>query len=346
MGIKRHTLCRNVLRPLFLVVAASTLSACVTPLKQMASPNQLHPAKVNPSTITQDELKQLPAPSQKVAIAVYGFDDKTGQFKQSATGQTLSRAVTQGPTSILVKALQDAGTRKWFDVVERENLDNLLNERNIIREMRQRYLGENTVNPQALPPLMFAGVLLEGGIISYDTNTKTGGLGARYLGIGGNVEYREDTVTVYLRAVSTKTGAVLSNVTTSQRIASVGLAANAFRFIAFQDLLEVDSGVTVNQPTQLAVQQAVEKAVYAMIMDGVDSGLWSFADPRAGQTTLNNFHRRNSPEYVEKVLAERPELNQPNKSKTIKADPPKIGAIAQLNNNAVLETLEGPAAGR
>ena len=164
-------------------------------------------------TQTQTLLNQLPPPQRPVAIAVYGFTDQTGQFKPSETGQTLSRAVTQGASSILVKALQDAGNRNWFTVVERERLDNLLKERQIIGEMRKRYLGEQEVDPNALPALLFAGVLLEGGIVGYDTNTVTGGAGAAFLGIGARTEYRQDTVTVYLRAVSVRTGEVLADVT-------------------------------------------------------------------------------------------------------------------------------------
>src|SRR3546814_7389467 len=142
---------------------------------------------------SSDLLADMPPPSRPVAIAVYGFSDQTGQFKPSETGQTLSRAVSQGGASILVKALQDAGNRQWFTIVEREMLRNLLNERQIIREMRERYLGETQVNPQALPAMLFAGVLLEGGVIGYDTNTVTGGAGASFLGIGGRTEYRQDT---------------------------------------------------------------------------------------------------------------------------------------------------------
>src|SRR3546814_14946982 len=100
---------------------------------------------------SSDLLADMPPPSRPVAIAVYGFSDQTGQFKPSVTGQTLSRAVSQGGASILVKALQDAGNRQWFTIVAREMLRNLLNERQLIREMRRRYLGETQDNTQAMP---------------------------------------------------------------------------------------------------------------------------------------------------------------------------------------------------
>ena len=221
-------------------------------------------------TQTQILLNELPPPERQVAIAVYGFTDQTGQFKPTEAGQTLSRAVTQGAGSILVRALQETGNRQWFTIVERERLDNLLKERQIIREMRERYLGETDLNSQALPALLFAGVLLEGGIVGYDSNTVTGGAGAAFLGISGRTEYRQDTVTVYLRAISVRTGEVLTSVTASKTIASTALGGSAFKFVAFKELLEVEAGVTTNEPDQVALQQAIEKAVYGIVMEGAE----------------------------------------------------------------------------
>ena len=241
------------------------------------------------TTQTQNLLQQLPGPERQVAIAVYGFTDQTGQFKPTEAGQTLSRAVTQGASSMLVKALQDSGSRNWFTVVERERLDNLLKERQIITEMRKRYLGEEQVDANALPALMFAGVLLEGGIVGYDTNTVTGGAGAAFLGIGGRTEYRQDTVTVYLRAVSVRTGEVLTNVTASKTIASQAVGLSTYKFVAFKELLEAEWGITTNEPDQVALQQAIEKAVYGLILEGVELDLWRFADMQAAQPILSTY---------------------------------------------------------
>ena len=261
---------------LFSIAAvASVLTACATPGEGIVKP------VLNPITDMNLTLRNLPPAQSPVAVAVYEYADQTGQFKSNETYQTLSKAVTQGATAILIKALQDAGSRQWFTVIERQQLNNLLKERQIIKEMRRAYLGEKGVNPQALPPLLFAGVILEGGIIGYDTNTLTGGAGARYLGIGGDVKYRQDTVTVYLRAVSTKTGEVLVNVTAHKSTASYGIHGDAFKFIAFDRLLEAEAGITKNEPDQLAVQQAIEKGVYALIMEGAGLGLWSFKDKDA-----------------------------------------------------------------
>ncbi|HKR17185.1 CsgG/HfaB family protein [Rhizorhapis sp.] len=274
-----------------MLLALPGLSACATYNPGTWQQPQL--AKPSP---TQNKLLELPGSGKRVAVAVYGFTDQTGQFKPTDNVQTLSRAVTQGATSILVKALQDAGNRQFFQVIERERLDNVLRERAVIREMRASYLGEKQVNPQALPPLLFAGLLLEGGIIGFDSNVKTGGAGARFLGIGGNGQYREDTVTLYLRAVSVKTGEVLTSVNVRKSIASVALGANAFRYVGFKDLLELETGVTYNEPDQLAVQQAVEKAVYALIMEGALQDLWCFGttDEYSGNLLKNYVAERDS----------------------------------------------------
>ncbi|MEJ2229343.1 MAG: CsgG/HfaB family protein, partial [Alphaproteobacteria bacterium] len=235
------------------LLVATSLSGCETIAKRQLSESLLPPV-LNPVTKVNHTLRTLPPPTGRVVVAVYGYTDQTGQMKPTDGTQTLSKAVTQGATSVLVKALQDTGNGAWFTVVERERLDHLLKERRIVQEMRKVYLGEQTLNPKALPALLFAGILLEGGIIGYDSNLQTGGIGARLLGIGADVKYRLDTVTVYLRAVSTKTGQVLASVTTHKSIASIGIQGGVFRYIAVDKILESEAGITKNEPKQFAVQ--------------------------------------------------------------------------------------------
>jgi curli production assembly/transport component CsgG len=241
---------------------------------------------------TARKLQELPAPQSQVAVAVYGYGDLTGQMKPSQQGAVvanMSRSVTQGATSILIKALQDAGSGRWFTVIERERLDNLLKERRIISDMRARYLGETAVNPNALPPLLFAGVLIDGGIIGYDSNTKTGGIGANYFGLGGDVSYSEDTVTVYLRGTSVKTGQVLLSVTASKKILSYGLEANMYRYVTYNRLLQAELGITRNEPGSIAVQQAIEQAVLQFIVEGSARGLWGFNDKTYQKRIIDEY---------------------------------------------------------
>lgn len=220
------------------------------------------------------ELKQIPPPKDKIVIGVYKFRDQTGQYKASENGSNWSTAVPQGTTTILIKALEDS---KWFIPIERENIANLLNERQIIRSTRQEYVKDADKTATILPPLLYAGILLEGGIISYDTNVMTGGIGARYFGIGGSTQYRQDRITVYLRAVSTLNGEILKTVYTSKNILSTSINGNFFKYIDTERLLESEIGVTQNEPIQLAVTEAIEKAVKSLIVEGIQDKIWGNA---------------------------------------------------------------------
>ncbi len=218
------------------------------------------------------EIKNLPPPKEKIVVGVYKFRDQTGQYKAAENGSSWSTAVPQGTTAILLKALEDS---RWFTAIERENIGNLLNERQIIRSTRKEYQNTENGDPATLHPLLFAGMLLEGGVISYDTNVMTGGIGARYFGLGAGAQYRQDRITVYLRAVSTSTGEIIKTVYTSKTILSTSYNGNFFRFIDAERLLESDIGITQNEPVHLAVTEAIEKAVISLITEGVRDRLWS-----------------------------------------------------------------------
>ena len=235
-------------------------------------PFSQEPARIGEFSKSTNILLDLPAAKDPVEIAVYNFSDQTGQYKAVENGSTFSTAVTQGATTILIKALGDSG---WFVPIERENLINLSTERNIIRNTKQEYIKGLNPNEPPLPPLLYAGLMLEGGIISYDTNIITGGAGARYFGVGGSARYRQDRITVYLRAVSTSSGEILKTIYVSKTILSQAVDVSLFRFVKFQRLLEAETGFTQNEPVQLAVKDAIEKAVHDLILEGIKDGYWS-----------------------------------------------------------------------
>ncbi len=255
-----------------MLFSISLLGACG---KVFQSP-RASKARLGEVTSTTEALKKLPPPKDQIVVAVYKFRDQTGQYKPSDNGNSFSTAVTQGATTILVKALEESN---WFVPIERENVSNLLNERKIIRSSRTQYGGADN-KQQLLPPLLYAGVILEGGIISYDANIITGGAGLRYFGAGGSGQYRQDRVTVYLRAVSTSNGKVLKTVYTSKTILSQSMDAGLFRFVSFSRLLETELGFTYNEPSEMAVTEAIEKAVQSLIIEGVKDNLWELKEPR------------------------------------------------------------------
>lgn len=235
-------------------------------------PFNVQDARLGETTDVTQRLTEFALPKEPVVVGVYKFRDQTGQYKPSETGGSFSTAVTQGATTILIKALEDS---KWFVPIERENLANLLNERNIIRSTRQEYRKTSNPDEPQLPPLLYAGIILEGGIVSYDTNIITGGVGARYFGVGSSTQYRQDRITVYLRAVSTSSGKILKTVYVSKTILSQALDASLFKYVKFKRLLEVETGFTKNEPLQLAVTEAIEKAVESLIIEGINEKLWS-----------------------------------------------------------------------
>lgn len=229
-------------------------------------------------------LRELPAPVRPIPIAVYGFNDLTGQHKPNEAFAEYSRAVTQGALPMLVRALNEAGGGRWFTVVERENVDQLLRERQIIRTVRDEYRRpDGTPLPDVLDPLLYPGVLIMGGVTAFESNTLTGGAGARYMGIGGNTDYRLDSVTIDLRVVSVRNGRVYSTVSASKSIYSILLQGGVFKIFGTNNLLEAEAGFTRNEPTQLAVRQAIEKAVYGMVVEGSLTGLWQFSNAAAGK---------------------------------------------------------------
>ena len=225
---------------------------------------------------THKELLNLPAPEKQPVVAVYTFPDLTGQRKQKGDSAMFSTAVSQGGATMLIDALKTAGQGTWFRVVERVGLDHLTRERQIVRTTREQYGKEDDTG---LAPLLFAGIILEGGIIGFDTNIETGGAGARYLGVGTSRAYRRDIVTVHLRAVSTLTGEVLLNVQTSKTILAVANGYDVFKFVDMStQLLEIEDGITENESVTRSLRSTIEAAVLELIYQGHDRDFWVIKD--------------------------------------------------------------------
>ena len=254
----------------------SILSAAVLALTGCASIHYRNgfeePTVTKPYVKMEEGLKD-PANGQ-IPVAVYNFRDMTGQRKASQNIASLSSAVTQGADAYLVKSLQEVGGGRWFKVLERGGLDNLIKERQLIRQMREQEFGEQA---QPLPPLMVAGLLIEGGIIDYNSNTKTGGNGVRYLGIGPHTQYSEDMVVINLRLISTQTGEVLDSVTVTKTILSTGEGISVFTFFDLgTKAFEVDGQQTSNEPGSYAIRSAIELGIAELIRSGEKKGLWRY----------------------------------------------------------------------
>jgi curli production assembly/transport component CsgG len=230
------------------------------------------------------ELKNVPIPKVSPVVAVYptSFTDQTGQRKSNSEFALFSTAITQQPNALLIRALKHAGDGKFFRVVERVGLDNLTKERQLIRSAREQSTNEEE-KKKALRPLLFAGILIEGAVISYETNLESGGAGARYLGIGKSVMYREDNITISMRMVSVATGEVLLEVLSQKTIFSYGKSEDVFRFVeAESELVEIELGNARNESSTIALMKAIEGGVLEIINTGYDRGFWVLQNDNQG----------------------------------------------------------------
>ena len=235
---------------------------------------------------THEELRQLPPAEKMPVVAVYSFLDLTGQRKQKGDVAMFSTAVSQGASTMLIDALKTAGNGKWFRVVERVGIDHLTRERQIVRTTREQYDEEDDTG---LAPLLFAGIILEGGVIGFDTNIETGGRGARYLGIGKSQAYRRDIVTVHLRAVSTLTGEILLNVQTSKTILSIADGYDVFKFIDMDtQLVEIEDGMTENESVTRSLRSCIEAAVLELIYQGEKESFWKINWPQRPEEEIKD----------------------------------------------------------
>lgn len=263
------------------ILAVIVLSGCATgsAIREKVTGNQFDAPVIEQNTFLKEQsVKLLPPANGPVPVAVYGFQDKTGQRKSMPNIASLSSAVTQGAESYLIKALQDVGQARWFTVLERVGLENLIKERQMIRQAREQYQGKDA---KPMPPLMFAGIIVEGGIVGYDSNTLTGGSGVRLLGIGSSTQYQSDTVTVNLRTVSVSTGEVLTSVTVTKTVLSYMDKFGVLKFIdSGTQSIEAETGTSINESINKAVNLAVQAAVVNTIHEGARKGHWNFKDEK------------------------------------------------------------------
>jgi curli production assembly/transport component CsgG len=263
------------------VVAILTGCATGSAIREKVKGEQFDTPKVEESKfLKKDSNKLQPPEGGPLPVAVYGFRDLTGQRKSQPLIASLSSAVTQGAENYLIKALQDVGDQRWFTVLERVGLENLIKERQMIRQMREQYQGRDA---KMLPPMMFAGIIMEGGIVGYDSNTLTGGTGVRLFGIGASTQYQSDTVTVTLRTVSVSTGEILTTVTITKTVLSYMDKITLLRFVgdgtslgANANALEGEIGGSINESINKAIDIAVQAAVIQTINEGARKGHWAF----------------------------------------------------------------------
>ena len=263
-----------VIQRLYLCLLAIFISSCavLNHNEDLALTQDIKPSSV--LDLQSEELKNLPPATVMPTIAIYpnSFKDLTGQGTSNSSFALFSTAITQAPEAFLIRAFKHTANGKFFRVVERVGLDDLTKERQLIRSTRKEFKEDNKMKP-----LLFAGLLVQGGVISYEANLRSGGAGARYLGIGNSKQYREDTVTITLRLVSVSTGEVLMETLVSKSIISTSVSQDIFRFIETgTELVEIEGGVAENESVSIALQKAIETGVLNIINIGIERGYWKY----------------------------------------------------------------------
>ena len=268
---------KQAARPVLLFLLVLLLSSCAS--RDILNGNGIPYIVIKSSSILElqsEELNSLPRAKRKPVIAIYpnSFRDHTGQRKSNGSFALFSTAITQAPEAFLIRALKHAADGEFFQVAERVGLESLTKERQLIRSTRESFEEDSAVKP-----LLLAGLLIQGGVITYDSNVKSGGAGARLLGVGSSKQYREDLITISLRLVSVSTGEVLIEVLVSKTVTSAGLSQDIFRFVdENRRLIEVEGGVAENESTSIALQQAIEEGVLQIIKTGITRGYWEYEE--------------------------------------------------------------------
>jgi len=332
------------------VVAILTGCATGSAIREKVKGEQFDTPKVEESKfLKKDSNKLQPPEGGPLPVAVYGFRDLTGQRKSQPLIASLSSAVTQGAENYLIKALQDVGDQRWFTVLERVGLENLIKERQMIRQMREQYQGRDA---KMLPPMMFAGIIMEGGIVGYDSNTLTGGTGVRLFGIGASTQYQSDTVTVTLRTVSVSTGEILTTVTVTKTVLSYMDKITLLRFVgdgttlgANANALEGEIGGSINESINKAIDIAVQAAVIQTINEGARKGHWAFKSDKV-KAPVAVIPMIPAPIVEEKkdvvVQTQTPQTPAPAKESPTPAPQQPDGGKAPEGNKAESKPVEQP----
>jgi curli production assembly/transport component CsgG len=99
-------------------------------------------------------------------------------------------------------------------------------------------------------------------------------------------------VTVNLRNVDVRTGQVVNSVSVTKTIFSHEVSSSIYKFVSYKTLLQAEGGYSTNEPSQLAVKEAIESAVIHLTVQGVRDQVWALNNPQDWfQPIVQNYLR-------------------------------------------------------
>lgn len=201
-----------------------------------------------------DALRAAPHPRQRVMTAVNSIQDQTGKLSFGLFGPDAGM--------MLAQALQNAGGGAWFAVVDRDSLDELAASHRFALDQPRR-------RPRA--------VRVDCTITSVDSALERGGDGAALLGASANSPYWRISVTMDLRASSVFPGPVPVQVSVREELYAAPLRDGGVKYASLGAQLPARTGFSAESPPELAVREAMEKAVYRLVLRATARKLWAFA---------------------------------------------------------------------
>lgn len=87
------------------------------------------------------------------------------------------------------------------------------------------------------------------------------------------------------------------HISTTKTIYSYEISFGVFTFVEFKRLLELETGVTRNEPAQLCVREAIEAAVIAMTVQGLKDKLWVLENEKDWESPIIQAYLKANAEY-------------------------------------------------
>lgn len=215
------------------------------------SSDQILSAAENVTTATQ-LLASLPEKENKHQLAIYGIQDKTGQYSDNG-----SPVVSQGATEMLITALMRS---RQFKVLDRANFNDFMTEQNLVVNERV----EENEGPK-IGQLLGADYVISGAITEYQIDKKTGGLGLRIAGKGGQQEYAVASSAIDLRVTDTSSGEVVWAKSLKKEIVGEKIGLEVFSFMG-NNIVEFETGKGRQEVINLVVRTLLEETVYKLAL--------------------------------------------------------------------------------
>jgi Uncharacterized protein involved in formation of curli polymers len=214
------------------------------------------------------ELKEFRGKIKKdLRITVGGFNDKTGQFKDSTTLR-YSKAMTQGAQEVLYHMLYKALGPKLVVEREPENFARLT------QEYRFSYVkGPRTgVITKGGPEggLVGANYMVAGAIIYYHVDRYSGGGGINIEGIGGHYRTAIARISIELRLIDMSTSEIYWSTIMESWVSGTKIGIDIYRFLTAggnEYLVSAEAGLAAQLPADYAFQICLSDAVVSMIKE-------------------------------------------------------------------------------